>query len=793
MAKPKLDFKKLLVARGEYIALGVAGFFLALMLLWGATKGSSAKDPAKIAGELKGGAQRVQTALTDPNAPIGEQDATKADLPPWVKATPEIKPVSVKEFPTTGPLFDPIAKPDTKKENPMVLPIGGYQVDLVRAPMMGYDRISDGQGSEKIAVISSKILDKFDQTKAKEFITNIKNKGRPQPKAAGVQPQPQPKGGFGGPQPPGGGGLQPPGGGGGIGGVAGPGPGAGAGGFGEGGGGGYGLGNPYGGNVGSGYDQGGQRVEKTIEYVSLDELDEAGKNGKIPAMTVIPLRMIMIQAEVNLKDQLVMLQKALRLSSPQEALNYGPVYDGFEVRRKVSRILPSGKVEVINDFAPYNFEDKYQDLIYIRKMGDHLEDGYLSYFIRYDMNLALPLPQLVSELGKYPAVRLESINKTVKKLQEMNKPRIDPSDLLQRLRGGSGRGALYAPQGFNQTGAGGIGYGGSFQGPGGEYGSGTQPPLGKGGFGGGGIVPQPKGGGQAGVLGTGPGGTGFALPPVEIEHLLLRFVDVDVKPGYTYEYQIQLRMKNPNFGDKKGVSKAADAEKELLYSPWAAINAPLTVPAESFLYAADVAAYRKRIEDEYNQKDQRDLLKALQAKDNQAVVEVLTWTEEVRTEAAGKREPVGAWVLADLPVGRGEFIGRKQYVKLPLWSSEIRQYVLREVQDLVTGKTGGGKEQAKPRGWLVDFSTKSVLVDFEGGKVRTKTPTREVLEDAATEMLVVRPDGKLVVMKSADDERNADRKKFADEWDSWIKTVEARKATGTGTGNEYEKGGKGGP
>ena len=91
--------------------------------------------------------------------------------------------------------------------------------------------------------------------------------------------------------------------------------------------------------------------------------------------------------------------------------------------------------------------------------------------------------------------------------------------------------------------------------------------------------------------------------------------------------------------------------------------------------------------------------------------------EQVRTDG-GKREPVGAWVVAEMPVGRGEYVGRKQYVKLPLWSSETQQYLLREMADKVV------KGKYQPKGWLVDFSTKSVLVDFEGGKVKSRTKVR---------------------------------------------------------------------
>src|SRR5262249_28452300 len=135
----------------------------------------------------------------------------------------------------------------------------------------------------------------------------------------------------------------------------------------------------------------------------------------------------------------------------------------------------------------------------------------------------------------------------------------------------------------------------------------------------------------------------------------------------------------------------------------------------------------------------------LQVKDHQAVVQVATWMQDVKTDNGAKREPVGAWVVAEMPVGRGDFIGRRQYVKLPLWSSETQQYNFRELGDKPV------KGRYTPKGWPVDFTTKSILVDFDGGRVRTKSNvrfdekgnlvsgTRTFEEEVGTEMLMVRP------------------------------------------------------
>src|SRR5262245_18994345 len=76
--------------------------------------------------------------------------------------------------------------------------------------------------------------------------------------------------------------------------------------------GGFGSMNPYG-AMGGGYDQGSQRIEKAIEYIPLEELDKAIEKGKVPATTVIPLRMVLINAEVPYKRQLEEIKRALRI------------------------------------------------------------------------------------------------------------------------------------------------------------------------------------------------------------------------------------------------------------------------------------------------------------------------------------------------------------------------------------------------------------------------------------------------------------------------------------------------
>jgi hypothetical protein len=321
------------------------------------------------------------------------------------------------------------------------------------------------------------------------------------------------------------------------------------------------------------------------------------------------------------------------------------------------------------------------------------------------------------------------------------------------------------------------------------------------------VPPMPKGpmSGMPGIgapifpEGYGPGSTTAVAE--DVDNFLLRFVDCDVKPGYTYEYRIRLRMINPNYKQDKLVANPEYAKDshQILYSRWLELKTPepITVPAESYLYAHDVAAYREQVNKAYINEgkdataESKSLNSLLQVRDHQAVVQVATWMEQVRAGEGTKREPVGAWVVAEMPVGRGEFVGRRTYIRLPLWSSEIQQYLLREVSDQVFEKLAKGK--FKPKGWMVDFSTQSVLVDFEGGKVKTRSNVyfdrqgnlvqgnRNFEEDVATEMLIVRPDGKLIVRTSLADTADANRKDITTRWTEWIKEVETHKpASGKG-------------
>jgi hypothetical protein len=736
-SKSKIDFKQILLAKGEYIALGVAGFFLAILLFSGVSKLTSARDPEKISKDLKQGADLVISRIN--GSQISDTDVALTVPPNWIVKPFEIKTAEVRDFPVTGPQFDPIAKPDTKKENPVVLDFdpNGYQVDLVRIPFKAFDIQRDSDGNISIAVIVDKPIGKLDSEAMKAFTKNLMRQ------SSGARPQPNQNPNP--PAPPGPGGIGPGGQGGGM-------PGR--------------PGLP-GGRSGSG--SGGQNFDANvkrpaIKYIPIDELDKAIEEGKLPAMTVIPLRGALIHMEIPYKRQVEEIKRALRLPSTDEATQWGPIYDGYEVQRRVTQVYADGKFDVISDWDEYKFEEQYQEKINSRKVADTLENDYLSYFIRYDMQLALPLPQLVSELGSYPTIRLPNIQNTIKKLIDAGAKKITPSDTTERLKNHSLPKDLYRPQPGSD--------GASIYGENNVQGLGGAPKQ-----------PNKTGGPGSGPTSYRPGmmmDTGANAPAkVEVDTLLLRFIDVNIEPGYTYEYRIRVKMLNPNFGRTSEVSNPADAKVERLFSRWFTIdakNSNITIPSEQFVYATDVAAYRKTIEESYQGSREAELRDRLQVKDSQAVVEICRWLPSVTLESGTLREPVGAWVVADIPVGRGEFVGRKTYVKLPLWSSETKSYILREISSNAGTKAGVANKYHLPKGWLVNFVTPDILVDFQGGRIPTRLASKNIVEDVETELLIVSPDGKLTVKKSHEDEKDITRKQILNVWTKWVTEVEKRKA-----------------
>jgi hypothetical protein len=305
--------------------------------------------------------------------------------------------------------------------------------------------------------------------------------------------------------------------------------------------------------------------------------------------------------------------------------------------------------------------------------------------------------------------------------------------------------------------------------------------------------------------GTQPGfpGTGGLLSsqsnPFEVEFLLMRFFDTTIEPGRTYQYRVRVKMENPNYGQVGKVARPDYAKQKELVGQWFAIPETLTVPSESYLFAANSAPYVEAAKEMVDANGKEAAIRRVLEQEEvqngkRAVVQVQAWLPELRIDGSGaKKEPVGTWVVADIPVAVGEYIGKRQLIELPLWSAGLGNYVLRELSGGV--KVGGVRDQRnQPKGWPVNFRTNSILVDFEGGKPKARVGDRDITDDAETELLIIRPDGRLLVRHSGQDAAEADRTAREKKWDEWVKRVKERKDvnTGTGPGGTFDRGGPGG-
>ncbi len=826
----KVNFKDILLQKGEKIALGIGAGLLGLLAILGVMELAGAPSPDGTAKEFSNHAGRIQNQIGQPG-----QDAPP--LPLEFTKPVNMEPLDPDQFALAGSPFEPVAMPDLLHENPRVLNIVDAHFSILRAPMRAIDIQYIDDRTVLVGYLKTVTPNEKDNKKINDAVRKLFDQSR-KGQRGGLQ-RPQRPNSPGGPGTPPGGGF--PGGRGGPGGPGMPpgapgGPGTPPGGPG---GGAPGGGSPDGGDL-SGFGGFGAgmmggfgnalRDDKTIDYAAPEEIQQ--KNLPL-AETVYPLRAAVVHMAFPLKQQVEEIRKALRIPKDQPVTTGGlgggpggfpprgaggptgpttppgtgagagagdpdagagrgagfgtptttplaePEFRGFDIERR--QLQSDGKW---SEWAVYDHENEYFKTIRARMTleGPMPENPYVVPFIRPRM--VAPLPRLADQLGEYDVLKLKVIEDAVQKMKDANKIPPQLTDWQKRFQGNAGGEDPYSfgpPSGF--TGAGG---------PGSDDG-------GTGGFQPGRPGLPPTGGSPPGGL---PGsGNLFSSQsnPFDVEYLLMRFFDTTILPGQTYQYRVRVKMKNPNFGLVGKVARPDYAKQEELVGQWFAIPEALTVPPESFLYAANATPYvedaKAMVEANGREGAIRRLLEQEQVQDGKrAILQIQAWLPELRLDGSGaKKEPVGTWVVADIPVAVGEYINKRQLIELPLWSAGLGNYVLREL-------SGGTKvkdirdQKNQPKGWPVTFRTNSILVDFEGGRPKARVGDREVTDDAETEVLILRADGKLQVRHSGDDAAVTDRVNREKTWDEWVKRVKDRRdvTSGTGTGGSFDRG-SGGP
>jgi hypothetical protein len=266
----------------------------------------------------------------------------------------------------------------------------------------------------------------------------------------------------------------------------------------------------------------------------------------------------------------------------------------------------------------------------------------------------------------------------------------------------------------------------------------------------------------------------FAPP----DKCLLRFLDVTVQPGKTYEYRIKIKMTNPTYGkDELAVSKEAAADPILVAEEWKEVTrrvgeeeVPLrvTIADELMYYAVD------------EKLDQR----VLPTNSERAAVQIHRWLEEVRVNPSDKNSvvPVGEWsILERLLVHRGEYIGRQEEVDVPVWRTTKDAWALAGHGGEPTARVGQPRT-ARSKGVVVDFAmdpvkqNASILVDFEGGKQTIMSDGKPVTDESPVEMLVLDASGKLVVHNGTTDTADPLRQQRYSTWKGEVASLKDKES-----------------
>jgi hypothetical protein len=702
MAKMKFDFKQFLMQKGERVGLGVALGLMAVLVLLGIFGALSASSPAK---DLSKAADELQASL---NRRDGDDKTTDIAVPQIKEYYPGVDSDRLRMV----QMFDPTGAGNPKRTSPTVLapdfdaidksPVAKAQIDVVYTGWREFD---------------------FNE---KRILYHAEGGNKNLVGGKGGLPGGIP-GGVGGK------GAVPP-------------PGM--------------LGK--GGNVGSSGDK---------HYVEKME----------------PGQMVVVSATFPLKQQLELISKALRYNSVKEMFEAGgtdaqPEFGGLIVLRR--EFGADGK---LSNWKDLKLDDKVEPTMkqYAKFIGFEPEDEeQLKHIFP-----GVVMPRPPSMTAEYPLVKLEGIppgEKHAKKIRDdaTNGKKVVGGGMPGQPGmpggppGGTGFGGRGGVPGVGQPQAGGstnlqfqdikelpkeyegpetptqakfdrlfdiFEVGGFPRDPSNEP---APTAVGKGNAPGEmdprmaakmksamGIGETMKGGGRSGAAQQ-SGRTEGVSPDKSPEKALIRFVDVDVKPGHTYQYMFKVKLRNPNFKKKTyEVASATMARKEFLESPFV-FTQPVHVGQQIFFYNVDQVLTEER--QDFLSKHIKRIDTTYPAPADKVPIQIHRFVMQVETK--GPPANVCDWAIAErVLVPRGEYIGHAMEVELPYWNKTLEEF------DLVNGRmdTFTRKKQGFA---VVDFSTRNdkeaqaLVVDFRGGKT--------LAEESTTELLVLRKDGKLEVMNS---------------------------------------------
>jgi hypothetical protein len=267
------------------------------------------------------------------------------------------------------------------------------------------------------------------------------------------------------------------------------------------------------------------------------------------------------------------------------------------------------------------------------------------------------------------------------------------------------------------------------------------------------------------------------------DYVLVRVVDVTIQPGKNYQYRLKVKMANPNYHRDDVASPEYKFKETLESSDWYTLEQIVKAPPEEYYYVVDEAHGKSMREINRTIPPESAQYKMMRATaptptDEQVVFQFHRWVETTQQSRRDTEPiPVGEWAVADrVFVARGEYIGRKVRIDIPIWKYTQNMFILPAEEQ----KPTRGSRGRIPTGIDVDFGqdppeNNLILVDFEGGRVSSQTP--KVDDTCAIEVLMLSPDGKLLARNSVKDTNDDQRKDRRDKVLKRIQDVREGKGT----------------
>jgi hypothetical protein len=711
----EIDYKKFLIERGEWIGVGVALLIALPVLGSGVSKalfsGSASKNATEVGNLATDLDHRIASSVVPEDAPKPPKESN---------LNVDTSLVDSSRFVTPEPWFINSQIEDTKRRKPEILSPSDFMTAVIRFGTLGYKTVFQN-GKWYIVVITERDAtlspaQKKAMARLKKLQESLGSRGGMG--MAGMMP------GMGGMR--GGGGM----------GMAGMGGIRGGGGMGM-----QGMGMQGGssmmaqmmggmrGGMGTGMmgGPGAATSGRRVREQKLEEVEKFNANANSQlAEELYTGRMVLVQAAFPAKEQLEMFRAALRKPSLADMV---PLIDTDEFRfvnldierREVS---PAGK-----ELSPWEPYDKVMKAELTRLLAVALEveqpdPELVENAMIPKRGLCWPLPKLELPYGdpeksKYPRpTEIPSIDESLKKLQKLATETNQkvPSQLVGRISGQDID--PLDPLGMKS-----------------EQESASQEPA------------KPAAGDKpAGDQNADPN----ALPePVLPEKVLVRFVDLTVVPGHTYQYRVRVVAANPNYKHKNVAYASLARDKEVVANDWAVVP-PVTVPYDVNWYATD-----QRFNGE------------------QATVQIQRWIDRWEPETPREKR-VGDWVVWDnAKFYRGEYIGKVSNVAVPAWSIEKDDF---ELASASPRRIPAALSVPK---LPVDFTVRrgnvrspALLVDVTGGKVEEKTGTHAVKDELPVQVLVLTSDGALEMRSAAEDLEDKERTTRFEDYKKRIKEIQ---------------------